>query len=379
MEAMNKSLVYVINVDWYFRLHWIERAVYFKKQGYFVHIVTNFTDNTIKEELSSLGFICHHLPLQRKKINLFSEIQTIHYLKSILARIDPNLIHCVTIKANIYSGLINRYFLKRPIVYGVTGLGAVFSSRLLKFILLKKIVVALYKRISVINSKFIFENSDDLLLFKKAGVLKNNNGAVIKGAGINLRRFLPSMPPCNRNVLFAARLLKDKGLHILIKAKKNLEKRGCPFVINVAGIIDNDVSSAIPMCQIEAWAENGDINWLGNVKDMPSLIENNDIVCLPTTYGEGVPRILIEAASCQRAIVATDVSGCREIVFHGFNGLLAIPNDSESLAECLKKLLENKDMLIQFGSNGRKKVKLEFSQEMVFKKTLEVYLDLSEP
>ena len=376
---MNKTLVFVINVDWYFRLHWIDRAVYFKKQGYLVHIVTNFTDNSLKEELSSLGFICHHLPLQRKKINLFSEIQTIYYLKSILGQINPSLIHCVTIKANIYSGLINRYVLKRPIVYGVTGLGAVFSSRLLKFILLKKIVVSLYKRISGTKSKFIFENSEDLLLFEKAGVLKNNNGVVIKGAGIDLQRFLPSMPPCNRAVLFAARLLKDKGLHILIEAKDRLEKQGCYFVVNVAGIMDTDVSSAIPIGQIEKWAENGDINWLGNVKDMPSLIANNDIVCLPTTYGEGVPRILIEAASCQRAIVTTDVAGCREIVSHGFNGLLAIPNDSESLAECLKVLLENKDMLIQYGSNGRKKVEQEFSQEMVFKETLEVYLNLSEP
>jgi glycosyltransferase involved in cell wall biosynthesis len=158
-----------------------------------------------------------------------------------------------------------------------------------------------------------------------------------------------------------------------VEAKGFLKQQGFDFTLNVAGIIDNDVSSAIPLSQIESWANNSDINWLGNVKDMPSLISQNDVVCLPTTYGEGVPRILIEAASCQRAIVTTDVAGCREIVSHNYNGYLVSPNDPCSLAYHLQALIEDSDKLVKFGENGRKKVEQEFSQEMVFEKTLNVY------
>ncbi|WP_033197571.1 glycosyltransferase family 4 protein [Moritella dasanensis] len=373
---MSKKLVFVINVDWYFRLHWLERASYFKSLGYSVHIITNFLDASIKNELTAMGFTCHQFSVKRKSLNLFREFTGIWHLKCLLKMIKPDLIHCVTIKPNIYTGFINRFFIKKPIIYSITGLGAVFSSSSLKFVILRRLIIALYKTISVHHSKFIFENSEDCSLFQNVGIIKNSNSIVIKGAGIDLKRFASSHLPSDKSVLFAARLLKDKGLHCLIEAKKILVKRGCDFTLNVAGIIDSDVSSAISICQIEMWAKNGDINWLGNIKDMPNLIKQNDIVCLPTTYGEGVPRILIEAASCQRPIVTTDVAGCREIVSHGFNGLLAAPNDSASLANCLQELLESKEKRREFGVNGRQKVEAEFSQEMVFEKTLQVYDEL---
>lgn len=369
------NLVYIINVDWYFRLHWLERAQHFKKQGYNIHVVTNFTDKSIQEELLSMGFSCYELSVKRKSLNLFQELGSSYRLGLLLKEIQPDLIHCVTIKPNIYGGIINKWFFGKPIVYSITGLGAVYSSSSTKFRLLRRIITFLYKYISVTGSRFIFENQDDHMLFTNEGILKLKNGHVIKGAGIDVSRFLPSSPPQNKSVLFAARLLKDKGLHQLVEAKKILKNDGLDFDLNVAGIVDTDVSAAIPIKQIHTWANEGLINWLGNVKEMPNLIRANDIVCLPTTYGEGVPRILIEAASCQRAIVTTDVVGCREIVSHGLNGLLASPNDANSLANCLKILLENSEICKSYGIQGRKKVEEEFSQELVFEKTQMVYTE----
>ncbi|MEZ8313899.1 glycosyltransferase family 4 protein [Vibrio splendidus] len=373
---MNKKLVYVINVDWYFRLHWLERAEYFQSLGFDIHIVSSFSNDAIKNELESKGFICHQLSVKRKSVNLLREIGSIFRLKRILDEIEPELIHCVTIKPNIYAGLLNRLFFNKPIIYSVTGLGAVFSSNSIKFNILRCIITTLYKSISSSQARFIFENNEDYQLFDEIGVLKYENGRVVKGAGIDLARFSPSMSPLNKNVLFGARLLNEKGLACLVEAKQILESQGVEFTLNVAGIIDSDVSSAIPLSQVEAWASSGDINWLGNVQNMPKLIKENDIVCLPTTYGEGVPRILIEAASCQRAIITTDVVGCREIVSHNVNGLLAQPGDAISLANCLRALLENDEKTLEFGVRGRQKVETEFSQEMVFEKTLKVYDEL---
>jgi glycosyltransferase involved in cell wall biosynthesis len=370
---MKKKLVYIINVDWYFNLHWLERAEYFKSLGYSINIISNFEDGKIKNMLLNKGYQCHHFSVKRNSLNFLTELVIINELKNILNTINPDLIHSITVKPNIYTGLLNKFFFKKPIIYSITGLGAVFSSSKLKFFVLKRFITALYKFISTHQSHFVFENSEDYDLFKKIGVLKKNNGTVIKGAGIDLNRFKPTIPPFNYSILFAARLLEDKGLRCLVEAKGFLKQQGFDFTLNVAGIIDNDVSSAIPLSQIESWANNSDINWLGNVKDMPSLISQNDVVCLPTTYGEGVPRILIEAASCQRAIVTTDVAGCREIVSHNYNGYLVSPNDPCSLAYHLQALIEDSDKLVKFGENGRKKVEQEFSQEMVFEKTLNVY------
>ncbi|MFA0056420.1 glycosyltransferase family 4 protein [Vibrio echinoideorum] len=373
---MSKKIVYVINVDWYFRLHWLERAEYFQSLGFDINIVSSFSNDAIKNELESKGFICHQLSVKRKSVNLLREIGSIFRLKRILDEIEPELIHCVTIKPNIYAGLLNRLFFNKPIIYSVTGLGAVFSSNSIKFNLLRRIITTLYKSISSSKARFIFENNEDYQLFDELDILKYGNGRVIKGAGIDLTRFSPSLSPLNKNVLFGARLLNEKGLACLVEAKQILESQGVEFTLNVAGIIDSDVSSAIPLSQVEAWASSGDINWLGNVQNMPKLIKENDIVCLPTTYGEGVPRILIEAASCQRAIITTDVVGCREIVTHNVNGLLAQPGDAISLANCLRALLENDEKTLEFGVKGRQKVETEFSQEMVFEKTLKVYDEL---
>ncbi|MCR9421154.1 MULTISPECIES: glycosyltransferase family 4 protein [Vibrio] len=370
-----KKIVFVINVDWYFNLHWLDRALFFKRNGYHVYIISDFKTSGLIDKMSGFGFHCTSIPMARSSINIFFELGYIVSLFSALKEIKPDLIHAVTIKPNIYSGLINKFFLNQPIVYSITGLGAVFSSKKNKFYFLKKIVVSLYNIISLPNCRFIFENGEDLETFTHLGIL-NHNGITIKGAGIDLTRFSPSLPPGKKIVLFAARLLKDKGLSCLIEAKQLLESRGIVFTLNVAGIIDDDVSSAIPLKQVEYWAKNGDINWLGNIKDMPTLIKESDIVCLPTTYGEGVPRILIEAASCQRAIITTDVVGCREIVSHNINGLLAQPGNVVSLANCLDYLLDNDKKALEFGLQGRKKVEQEFSQEIVFEKTLQVYHEL---
>lgn len=373
---MNKVVAFVINVDWYFDLHWMERAEYFRSLGYVVHIISNFDDKIIKNNLLAKGYYCHHLVVKRKSVNLFNELVSINQLWTLFKSINPDLIHSITIKPNVYSGLLNRLFFNKPIIYSITGLGAVFSSSSFKFIILRRVITALYKFISTRQSHFVFENCEDSELLKSLGVLKYSNGTVVKGAGIDLNRFKPSQPPKNGSILFAARLLQDKGLGCLVEAQKLLKERGCHFSLNVAGIIDNDVSSAIPLGQIEAWANNGDINWLGNVRDMPNLISQNDVICLPTAYGEGVPRILIEAASCQRPIIATDVAGCREIVSHGVNGYLVTPKDPVMLAHFLQDLLKDKNKLITFGANGRKKVEQEFSQEIVFEKTLQIYQSL---
>jgi len=370
---MKRNIVFFINVDWYFQLHWVERALYFKNKGFNVHVISNFKKDGIQSKLILDGFICHQIDLKRNSLNVMNEIQTVINVKKLISSIKPELIHCITVKPNVYMGILNSFIFRTPIIYSITGLGAAFSSNTLKFRCLKVAIVNLYRLISIDKSMFIFENSEDYEQFSRLGILKYNNGIVIKGAGVDIKHFHPSKPPENRIVLFAARLLADKGLYELIEAKRLLARDNINFVLNVAGIIDDDVSDAIPLRKIEEWAEKNEINWLGNVSKMNRLISDSDIVCLPTSYGEGVPRILIEAASSQRAIITTSVPGCREIVIDGYNGLLVAPKNIDKLASALKKLLADNYLSYSFGLNGRILVEREFTQEVVIEKTNEVY------
>ncbi|WP_318454072.1 glycosyltransferase family 4 protein [Photobacterium leiognathi] len=369
-----KHIVYIINVDWYFKLHWIDRALFAMSNGYKVSIITTITDPEIQSELELLGFDVIDLNLNRKSLNPFKEIKYIVALYKKLIKAKPDIIHTITIKPNIYMGLINKIVLKIPIVYSITGLGAIFSNSKFKYI--KKIIVFLYKKISVDNSRFIFENNDDYDLFNKLNIT-NGNGVVIHGAGVDTCIYQSKRKPEINSVLFASRLLKDKGLDTLIKSVTLLRDKGIKCDLNVAGIIDEDVNNAIPLVEIKELNQKGIINWLGNCVDMVDVINKNAIVCLPTRYGEGVPRILIEAASCERPIITTNVSGCREIVIDKKNGYLIDIDDSEALAYHLEYLFNNENVMLSMGKNGRDRVLSIYNKDIVLNKTFSIYLLVS--
>lgn len=373
-----EKVVFVINVDWYFNLHWLERALFLVRNNYDVYVITKFQNEQLRELLSKKGIKCRSIELNRSSVNVLNELKCSISLYCALSKINPDLIHAVTVKPNIYSGLINRFFWKKPIVYSVTGLGAVFSSNGMKFLLIKKVITAIYRFISSNNSKFIFENGDDFNQFHELGILKEN-GVVVKGAGVDINTFKPKPFLADNNVLFAARLLKDKGLDTLIESVEILKNKGVDIKLNVAGIIDNDVNDAISIHELEALHNKGTINWLGSRTDMVDLINENNVVCLPTRYGEGVPRILIEGAACGRALVATDMSGCRDIVVDGKNGFLVPPSDSKMLAKKLAILLNDKLLCEEFGRFGRNLVERHYSNELVFSKTISIYRELLKP
>ncbi|MEF1220719.1 glycosyltransferase, partial [Photobacterium damselae] len=188
-----------------------------------------------------------------------------------------SIIHAVTIKPNIYVGLINR-LVKKRVIYAITGTGIVFSSKKIKFKLLKLAITRLYRLISNNNSRFIFENNQDYQLFDSLGILKNN-GYVVYGAGVDLTVFHYSKPIYSNSILFAARLLREKGLNDLISAINILKERNFICQIKVAGIFDDDSNSAIPIEEIKQHEESGDIIWLGQVSDMVTVIHSCDLVC----------------------------------------------------------------------------------------------------
>ena len=373
-----KKICYIINSDWYFDLHWLERAKATQNEGYEVHVLANFDSLSVKERLINIGFFCHDAELNAQSINPFSFIYTFFHISKVLNRIDADIIHCITIKPSILGGLYSRIY-KKKVVISFVGLGRVFSDDGYLNVSLKIIVLPLFN--------FIFKNDNVFLIFEHEGDRKKlssltglslSKTCIIDGAGVdtNLFYFQDELPCEVPVILFASRLLKRKGLQDLIFAKNELRKQHVFFDINAAGITVKDDPDALELEQIEKWHNSGLINWLGHRKDIDRLIAQAHLVALPSTYPEGVPRILIEGASIGRPLISYDSGGCNSIIHDGINGFLVKKGDLAELSKKIKILVENTSLRKEMGINSRNLVMRKFSSEMVVSKTLEIYRTL---
>jgi len=372
----NIKLLYIINVDWYFLLHWTDRAIAAKNAGYEVHIAMTITDKKNVTALEDLGFYVHDILIVRHSINPLKELKAFLAINKLINKINPDIVHSATIKPNIYAGTTCRLN-STPCVSAITGLGTTFSNgKEAGTTLIWKIVKQLYKiSFGGKKSKVIFENTDDLNTMVTAKTIKKDQAIHIHGAGVSTSHFHLTEPPASPPIklLFAARLLKNKGLHPLVNVTKKLRLDGYDIQLLVAGIIDNEARDTISINQLEQWHEQKNIQWLGQIDDMFSLISSVHIICLPTRYGEGVPRILIEGAACGRPLVATDVQGCREIILHGESGFLVPPDSENELAMALIKLINDPKARESMGKKGRELVENLYSSDIVIEKTLSTY------
>ncbi|ODB36817.1 hypothetical protein BB427_02035 [Pseudoalteromonas sp. BMB] len=372
-----KKLLYIINADWYFDLHWLERAVFFKEIGYKVHIVMPVNEPEIFNRLENLGFAVTALPIERTSMSILNELKVLKRLYQVIDAVKPDIIHSVTIKPNLYSTIIC-CIKKIPLVSTYPGLGTLGVSKDSKYVLSRKVIFSLLRIFSKKQRNIaLFENEEDLQLFNKMKVIPQSRLIRVYGAGINLDSFSFSDIASDRtgtlNLLFASRLLKNKGLSLLFESVKQLNQQGIKVRLKVAGIFDFDSPFAYTQQEIEEMASFDFVDWLGKRSDIKNLITDSDAVCLPTTYGEGVPRILIEACAVGRPVITTPLGGCKDICIDNYNGLLVEPNSVESLTLSLKKLAVDSSLKAEFGKNGRKLVEEKFSNQSVFEQHCDTY------
>jgi glycosyltransferase involved in cell wall biosynthesis len=171
-------------------------------------------------------------------------------------------------------------------------------------------------------------------------------------------------------------MLWIKGISDFVEAAKLLRSRGINARFVLAGDTDPGSPGAIPREKLQEWQNAGPVEWWGHQQSMARMLQQAAVVCLPSHGGEGVPKALIEAAASERAIVASDVPGCRDIVRHGINGILVPPKNPAALADAIARLLNNPGLRAEMGRRGREIVVNEFSEEKVIQQTLALYRQL---
>lgn len=369
------KLLFAINVDWYFELHWQARIKSDMTDGFEVEICLASTEGAIEYP----GYKTRIIGLSRSSIGLYNNFKSLFSAREVLKESRPDIIHSVTIKPNLFFGLLARLY-SLPILITIPGLGTVFSSTGLKYRVLRTVIGFMYRIIGK-NSKsyFAFENREDRQRFLDNKVCSGANSCVVPGSGVNIKQFSYVPEAEDREgeiiILFAARLLRGKGLDDLVQAVRLLNRHNRRFRLDVAGIIDDDTREAIPLAEIERLHGKGEINWLGQVQDMPALLAAVHVVALPTRYGEGLPRILLEAAACGRPVVTTDMPGCREFVKDGVNGRLVTPGSVEQLSAALASL-QSREERVRLGLAGRQLVEQEYTQDKVVGQYRSIYNQL---
>lgn len=372
-------ILYVVNSADFFLSHRLALAKAAREAGYEVRVATPLGAGVdlIRKE----GLVFHEINMSRSGLSPGREAGTILSLYKLYKRIQPDLVHHVTIKPVIYGGIAARLASVPAALFAVTGVGHVFTHHGLKSRVLKRLLHPAYKLgFRHPNCRVIFQNRENADNFVESGLVDRRRVCVIRGSGVDTSEFTPTPHPDSLPViLLAARMIWSKGIAEFIQAAKivNKEDRIARFVL--VGDTDQGNPAGIGAEQLQEWNESGVVEWWGPRDDMPCVMSQSNIVCLPTTYGEGVPKVLIEAAACGRPIIATDVPGCRDIVRQGVNGLLVPPGDVPSLVDAIRGLLADPTRRHDFGENGREIAVSEFALEIVIDKTLAVYREILAP
>ena len=370
-----KTIVYFVSEDWYFCSHRLPIARKALKDGFKVVVITKVSKH--RDVIESEGFELVPIGINRGGMDLFFELRTISTLYSYYKKYNPDIVHHVAIKPVIYGTLVARLIGSIKIVNVMAGLGFIFISNKKKVKLLRLFIHRLFRFLfDNKNGQLILQNKDDLDYFTKNKLVKKDQVTIIRGSGVDIKKFIP-VEECIGIpiVMLASRMLWDKGVGEFVEAAKILKQEGVEARFVLVGKNDSENPASISNSQLNDWNELDTVEWWGDKTGMHKVLAQSSIVCLPS-YREGLPKVLLEAASCGRAIIATDVPGCREIVHNGENGILVQLKNANSLASAIKELINNPEKRKIMGTNGRRLVENEFSEETIVFQTLKVYQEL---
>jgi len=368
-------LLMIVNEDRFFLSHRKDIALAAQKEGWNVTIVCKDTGQ--KQDVEALGLKMIELPINPTGINLRQESKTFLFLLKLYKKHKDAIVHHVGMKLILWGGLAAKLAGIRGVVNAVSGLGVLFPTDHLS-LMAKGILYIVRFSHHRKKVKDIFQNEEDKQLFIQNHILSEQDSVFIKGSGIDLRTYTYEPQPSDTviRILFTARMLKEKGVLVLIEAANLLRKdyEGRVEFLLCGGLSNNP--KAIQKTELEQMCDGHYIQWLGFRTDVHELLVKSHILAFPSYYREGVPKSLIEACAVGRPIITTYSIGCKDTVDDGSNGYLIPPQDAAVLAEKLRILIEHPEIREEMGKNGRKKAEREFSIDDVVNRHLAIYRSL---
>jgi glycosyltransferase involved in cell wall biosynthesis len=355
----------------YFRGDFIQCLI---AEGYTVYTAAPASSSENHQKLLDLGVIPCYYKVQRTGLNPFKDIMTLFQLSSIIRKNGIDLVFPYTIKPVIYSSVAAR-FLKVPVISLITGLGFTFSNSTDKAARLQKLTEVLYRIGLSKNRCVIFQNPDDLALFRELKLVKpTQKVAVVNGSGVHLERYPHRISTLKLNgvrFVIVARLIREKGIHLYLQVAEQIKQQYPDCEFHVIGSPDSS-SNAIEISILRDFQRRKVIIYHGSTLKVPQLLSNCDVFVLPSFYREGIPRSILEALSIGMPVITTDTPGCRETVLEGENGFLIEPKNGESLYKAMIYFIENPGRIKPMGLASRKMAEEKFDVRLINNDLLEI-------
>lgn len=368
------SVLYTVSEDFYFYTHRFRLAGFAMDNGAKALLVTNL--NKRKQAIQSRGIVAYHNPLNRGSMKLWRDVRYLIKLINILHKERPLTIHNVALKPCLYGSIAASLLPSIQTVNAIAGLGGSLSGtskpeRAFRYTL-TKVLGALLKGE---KKSVIVQNERDLSFTTEQCGVSAQNVHLIRGAGVDTEAFSPHPEPRSPRIQIAmvCRMLRPKGVYELVEAGKNLQSLGLNFGIELVGEPDPGNKHSLSQEELAALNSLGFVQWNGPEENISHVWRRSHIATLPTWYGEGIPKCLIEAASCGRPIVTSNISGCDDIVRQGLNGLLVQPRNVNQLTNALASLISDRSLRERLGRAGRERVLSHFSEQRIFNQTLSTY------
>jgi len=364
-----------VNEDWMFWSHRRSLARAAVDAGADVIVVTRVGRHG--DDIRAQGLRLYDLRWRRGARNLLGELRALGHLIRIYRSERPDLVHHVGIKSALYGGIASRVAGVRRQVHTLAGFGYVQTSPHRRARWLRGVARWCFRHLlDGKDSRLVVQNPDDQREVIEGSWFTPQRVVLIRGSGVDTSRFTPAAEPEGEvTVSLAGRLVRSKGVYELVEASRLLAARGCRVRVRLVGEPDPENPETADEFTLRRWVKEGTVEWDGWVDDMPRMWRSTHIAVLPS-YREGLPKTLLEAAACGRALVAADVPGCREIVRHEDNGLLVPVRDAVSLADAIERLAGDTVTRRRMGQRSRQLVEAEYADSVVIAQTLDIYRDL---
>jgi glycosyltransferase involved in cell wall biosynthesis len=368
---MARRILYVVTEDWYFLSHRLPMARAAKAAGYDVHVATRLKDG--RAAIEREGFVPHALAWSRGSLSFGGSLSAIFALRRLLRELRPDILHNVSLKPVLLGTIASLGLTATAVVNSVTGLGTLFIGEARVSEGARKAVrLALSRLFRRKRSRTIVQNPDDRAFVVALGA-PPENVVLIPGSGVDTEHFTPlPEPPAPVTAAYVGRMLADKGVITLIEAFSLLNERGMSVQLLLAGDCDRENPGSLAPEQLREFASLYGIQWLGHVGDIREVWARAHFAVLASRR-EGLPKSLLEAAACGRAMVATDAPGCREIAIQGETALTAPVDDARAFADAMAKLAADPELRKRFGANARRLAESRFSAEAIGQETVALY------
>jgi glycosyltransferase involved in cell wall biosynthesis len=376
-EVQGRKLVFVVTEDWFFASHFLPMARAARELELAVTVVTRVRSH--REIIEAAGAKVISLEAERRSLNPMTAGYTAGQLAAILKAEKADLVHCIALKSILIGGFAAAMAGVSRRVYALTGSGFLGARAGTVSRLSQRAVRLLVRGLETAQTRYLFENTDDpkLLGLDPAG----SRVTILGGAGIDPEALrpapLPAQPPLK--VAVVARMLWSKGIDVAVEAVRAARAKGGAIELSLYGAPDPSNPKAIPESTLKAWSAEPGMTWHGVTQDVAAVWRDHHVACLPSRGGEGLPRTLLEAAACGRAIATTDVPGCRTLVRDGVEGRLVPSGDPVSLAEALLTLSTQPDVVARMGEAARARVLDGFTERDVMDSVKRLYGSMLAP